>query len=150
MATFQFRMTTLLRVREGVRDECRLQLTEAQRAEDIILARISEIDEELGGLRVHTQRVSGPGPVNVDRLLDAGRFEMILKAERFAAEEQLKTVAAEVDRRRQLLVEADREVKVLVKLREQQTARHRFEEGKRETKRLDATALQLTGSKEHD
>jgi flagellar protein FliJ len=149
MATFHFRLATLLRIRENLRDECRLQLTEAQRAEDIIVERIAEIDDELMILRRHTHHASGPGPINVDRLLDAGRFEMILKAEKAAAEDQRKAVAAEVDRRRQLLVEADREVKVLEKLRAQQVTRHRLAENKREVKRLDAAALQLA-TKEHD
>jgi flagellar export protein FliJ len=57
-------------------------------------------------------------------------------------------VTAEVDRRRQSLVEADREVKVLEKLREQQLARHNTEQAKREIKQLDAVAIQLAIGKE--
>ena len=93
-------------------------------------------------LRLHSLVASRPGPVNVDRLLDSGRYEMMLKAERHAADEQRQAVVAEIDRRRQALVEADREVKSLEKLREQQMLRHRTEEARREMKRLDETAVQ--------
>ena len=142
MAKFRFRLSTLLRLRENLRDDCRQQLIAAQRAEEIIAARIAALDEELAVLRLHSLVASRPGPVNVDRLLDSGRYEMMLKAERHAADEQRQAVVAEIDRRRQALVEADREVKSLEKLREQQMLRHRTEEARREMKRLDETAVQ--------
>jgi flagellar FliJ protein len=148
MASFRFRLSTLLRMRENLRNECRQHLVEAERAEDIILVRIAELNDELAVLRRHCDTVSRPGAINVDRLLDAGRYEMILKTERQAADEQRQTVAAEVDRRRQSLLEADREVKVLEKLREQQLARHNTDQAKREIKQLDAVAIQLAIGKE--
>ena len=51
-------------------------------------------------------------------------------------------MAAEIERRRQALVEADREVRVLEKLRERQLEQHRREEELRETKRLDEVVTQ--------
>jgi flagellar export protein FliJ len=148
MAPFRFRLSTLLRLRENLRDECRQQLSAAQRAEDIVAARIAELDGELGGLRQHCQRVSRPGPINVDRLLEAGRYEMTLRAEQQAAQTQRATVSAEVERRRESLVEADRGVKTLEKLEEQQRTRHRFEDSRRDIKQLDAMALQLQAAQE--
>ncbi len=129
-------------MRGNLRDECRQQLVEAERAEDILIARISELNHELLALRDHAHTVSQPGRINVDKLLDAGRYEMLLKAERQVADEQRQAVAAEVEKRRQTLVEADREVKVLEKLREQQLARHRADESRRELKQLDAVGIQ--------
>ncbi len=148
MSSYRFRLSTLLRIRQNLRDECRQQLVEAERAEEIIITRIAQLNEELIVLRMHAQAVSGPGRINIDRLLDAGRYEMMLKAERQAADDQRQAVAAEVERRRQALVEADREVKVLEKLRDQQLVRHRAEEAKREIKQLDATAIQLVTGRE--
>ena len=141
MAKFRFRLSTLLRLRESVRDECRQQLIAAQRAEDIIAARIGALDEELATLRLHALVSSRPGPVNVDRLMDAGRYEMMLKAERHAADEQRQAVRGEIERRRQALVEADREVKSLEKLRDQQLLRHRQDEARRDMKQMDEAAL---------
>jgi flagellar protein FliJ len=148
MPPFRFRLTTLLRLRENVRDERRQQFSAAQRAEDIVAARIAELDAELGNLREHCQTASRAGPINVDQLLAAGRYEMTLQAEKQTAQTQRAAVAAEVERRRQTLVEADREVKTLDKLQEQQLVKHRAEENRRDIKQLDAMALQLAGPKE--
>ena len=51
-------------------------------------------------------------------------------------------MAAEIERRRQALVEADREVRVLEKLRQRQAEQHRRDEDLREVKRLDEVASQ--------
>jgi flagellar protein FliJ len=150
MAAFRFRLATLLRLRENVRDDCRAQLAAAQRAQDIIYARIAELSGEIDQLRQRVGIVSRPGTVDVDQLLEASRYEMTLKAQRQSADEQRRAVEAEVERRRQALVEADREVKTLEKLREQQTTRHQLEQHRRETKQLDATAIQLHYGKEKD
>jgi flagellar export protein FliJ len=150
MSTFRFRLTTLLRIRDAVRDERRGQLAAAQRAEEIIAARIGEIDEELAALSQQSQQACGPGSINIDRLLDAGRYQTVLSTEKQAAIKQREEVAAEVDRRRQALVEADREVKTLEKLREKQSSQHRLVEHRREVKQLDAAAIQLAVSGEGD
>ena len=142
MSAYRFRLETLLRLRENVRDECRQQLATAQRAEEILANRITDLNNNLIDLQRTTHIARQPGVVNVDRLLDAGRYEFALKAQRQAADEQRQAVQAEVERRRQSLVESDREVKTLEKLRAQQTARHRQEENRRETKQLDATSIQ--------
>jgi flagellar protein FliJ len=148
MPPFRFRLSTLQHLRENVRDECRQQLAEAQRAEDILAARIAELDDEIAFIRQHAKTASQVGPINVDRLLDAGRYEMALRAERQSVVAQRETVAQEVQRRRQALVEADREVKSLEKLRERQLERHRHEDSRRESKQLDAIAVQASFARE--
>jgi flagellar protein FliJ len=150
MSAYRFRLSTLLRLRENLRDECRQQLSTAQKAEDILMNRIAELNDRLFEVRGQSRVASQPGIVNVDRLLDAGRYEIALKAQRQAADEQRQAVQAEVERRRQSLVEADREVKTLEKLREQQTTRHRLEENRREIKQLDATAIQRASVREEN
>ena len=120
----------------------------AQKAEDILVNRISELNGNLTEMRRQSHVASRPGTINIDRLLDAGRYEFALKAQRQAADEQRQAVLLEVERRRQSLVEADREVKTLEKLREQQATRHRQEESRQEIKRLDATAIQRAAHRE--
>ncbi|HEY2760486.1 MAG TPA: flagellar export protein FliJ, partial [Pirellulales bacterium] len=119
-------------------------------AEDILTARIAQLDEEIVFIRQHSKTAGQVGPINVDRLLDAGRYEMALRAERQSASSQRDTVAQEVERRRQALVEADREVKSLEKLRERQLERHRYEESRRESKQLDAIAVQSGFAREEE
>jgi flagellar FliJ protein len=142
MPSFRFRLTTLLRLREGERDERRTRLADAQQAEDIVNSRIADIDAGLGRLRDETGRHSRPGPMDVDALMELQRYELLLKAERQAALQQRELVAAEVERRREALVAADREVRVLERLRETQQQRHRQAEERQERKVLDEIATQ--------
>jgi flagellar export protein FliJ len=67
---------------------------------------------------------------------------MVLKAQVQHVQQQRQVVAAEIDRRRAVLAEADRQVKVLEKLRARQLERHLAEENRRETLRLDEVAQQ--------
>jgi flagellar export protein FliJ len=140
MLPFRFRLATLLRLREADRDERRTQLADAQRAEDIVRARVGEIDGELGRLRGEAAQLSKPGVVNVDELMEIERYELLLAAERQAALQQQKLVTEEVERRRSALVTADREVRVLERLRETGHERHRQEADRQERKQLDETA----------
>jgi flagellar protein FliJ len=142
MPTFQFRLATLLRLREAARDERRNLLTEALRAEELVVQRIAELDGELAALRAQRLHAARPGAtVDVDSLNDTARYEMILKLERQSADQQRQAVAAEAEKRREALVAADREVRVLERLRETQLERHRQEEGRREFQRLDELAV---------
>jgi flagellar protein FliJ len=141
MASFQFRLATLLRLREAWRDERRTFLAEAQRAEQLILERVAAIDEELAAGRRQYVGAARARSVNVDLLTDLARYEMILKAQRQSADQQRQAVVAEVQKRRAALVVADRDVRVLEKLRDTQQQRHGEEETLREFKRLDELAV---------
>ncbi len=85
-----------------------------------------------------------PGGVDIDRLVEAQRYELVTRAQQGKIAQQRETVAGEIERRRQALVEADREVRVLEKLRERQVEQHRREEEVREARRLDEVATQQT------
>jgi len=141
MANFQFRLATLLRLREAWRDERRTHLADAQRAEQLIVARVAAIDEELAAGRRQYVDAARAKNVNVDLLTDLARYEMILKAQRQSADQQRQAVVAEVQKRRAALVVADRDVRVLEKLRETQQQRHHEEEDLKEFKRLDELAV---------
>jgi flagellar export protein FliJ len=148
MPLFRFKLATLQRLRENERDERRSRLADAQRAEDIVNARIAEIDGDLDRLRDETGHRSRPGRMDVDALMELQRYELLLKAERQAAVQQRDLVAAEVERRREALVVADREVRVLERLRETQQVRHRQAEERQERKVLDEIATQAFSRKE--
>ncbi len=141
MATFKFRLATLLRMREAWRDERRAHLADAQRAEQLIIERIAAIDEEVVAARSQYSSAARARSVNVDLLTDMARYEMILKAQRQSADQQRQAVAAELQKRRAALVTADRDVHVLEKLRESQKQRFDEEEALKEFKRLDELAV---------
>ncbi len=138
MARFQFRLATLLKLREAFRDERRAQLAEALRLGDELQLRRDEIEELLREAQ-QSQAVS-PGAFNVDRLLDATRYDVVLRVEKARLEGQQASVAAEIEKRREALVTADREVRSLELLRETQRERHNAEEETKARKELDEIA----------
>ncbi len=81
--------------------------------------------------------------------MNARRYELLLRAQQQDLLQQQQVVDAELLRRHQALVEANREVRALELLREKQWARHRDEEARQEMKQLDEVA-QRTGRREED
>ena len=142
MAKFKFRLATLLQIRERARDERRAQLAQAYKAEQILQEREDQVMRELAELDKRRRGASGPGPVDVDRLMETQRHHLILKAQRQHTRNQRALVEAEIRRRRDAVVHANGEVRVLEKLREKQLLRHRREEIRQEIKNLDEMAQQ--------
>ncbi len=83
--------------------------------------------------------------MDVDELVEAHRYAAALRAQEEGLRQKRQTLAAEIDRRRQALLAADRDVKVLEKLRERRQAQHRLEEERQLAKQLDEAALQAVG-----
>lgn len=139
MAQFQFRLATLLRLRELARDERQRQLAEALTLIDQLRTRSAEIE----ALLRDTQRLSAPaaGAIDVDRLLNATRYELVLRAEQRSLELQAASLAGEVEKRRQALVAANREVRSLELLRDKQRERFLEEEESRARKEMDEIAV---------
>jgi flagellar FliJ protein len=140
MSTFRFRLATLLRLREAARDEKRARLAEAYRAAEILAAQLQEIDGELAAYRLAAQQNAQRGIVDVDQLLHGHRYERVLTAQKNALKTQQKQVAEEIDRRRLALVEADRQVRVLEKLREKKQTEHATAEERRDQRLMDELA----------
>lgn len=129
-----------MKIRESIRDERRHHLLEAQQAHDTLQTRLDEIRDNLHAARRLASATLVGGPVNVDRLLDDGRYELVLLAEQHMFRQQSKSVAEEIERRRQALVAADREVRVLDRLRETQKQRHDTETARCEQQVIDEAA----------
>lgn len=144
MSQFKFRLASVLKLREAARDQRRAELAEALRADDTLLQETEGLDAELGVTRDGCRRTAKPGVLDVDRLLEGHRYELLLRANRRVLEAKRAMLAVEIDRRRQLLVQATRDVRVLEKLRERQSTRHRAEEERQAMKLLDEIAQQCT------
>ncbi|MHB1035593.1 MAG: flagellar export protein FliJ [Pirellulales bacterium] len=140
MGRFRFRLSSVLKLREATRDERRAQLAEAYRADEILQTRLAELDRIVADLKGRYLQAAGPGPIEVDRLLEAQRYELIVTVERKTVERQRTALAVEIEKRRENLVAADRDVRVLEKLRETQAERHRDDENRQEMKVLDEVA----------
>ncbi len=140
MPQFRFRLETLLRMRIAERDQRRSDLAKALRAEEVLRNEERQLATEQTQLALEARRQKSPGAANVDRLLQTHRYEMVLAARGRQLATQLSEVAAESERRRLALVEADRQVRILEKLRERQGLAHRVRQEQLQTKQFDELA----------
>lgn len=144
MTEFRFRLASLMRLRESERDERREALAQAYRADQMLQQQQEAVQNDLRENQRQVQECAAPGPISVERLLGRHRYELILQAQLRQLQRQRQTIAAEIERRRQALVEADRELKILEKLRERHFQEYLFQQQKLELRELDEIALRRT------
>jgi flagellar FliJ protein len=138
---FRFRLETQLRLRLADRDQRRADLAKALRAEETLRGQAAELAQEQQATSERSRRLSLPGNGDVDRLLASHRYELVLKGRGRQLATQIEQVRAEIERRRLILVEADRQVRVLELLREKQQAAYQAVELRREQRLLDEQAI---------
>lgn len=142
MREFKFRLATLLKLRESTREECRRRLAETFCVDDLLRRQIEGIDLQITHLRHRCRAAVNVGQVDIDTLVAAQRNEMALRFQRLQNVRQREHVAREIEKCRTTIIEADREVRVLEKLRDKQSARHRTEQHRAEIKELDEMGIQ--------
>lgn len=141
MSKYRFRLETLQKLRSAQRDQLRGALADAYRAEQILTDQRTALRDEVAALR-ESQRAALTAPtLNVNQVVEAQRYEMVLDAQQRLLSEQAHRLAVEVERRRLAVVEADRSVRVLEKLDERRRTEHRKEAARIEFKELDEIAV---------
>jgi len=141
-------LATLLKLREAVRDERRAELAQAYRADDVLNKLLEQTRTELNSLEDQCRKAAGPGTIDIDRLIEVQRYEIILKLQQRHLNEQRGRLAAEIERRRVALLAANREVRILEKLRERQLEQYQQAENRLDVKRLDEIARLQTAAAE--
>lgn len=137
---FRFRLQTVLRLRIAQRDERRGELAKAMRAADILREQREQLAVELADNQRQARALAEPGQANIDRIMHVHRYEAILRGSIVQLAAQEAQVAGEIERRRQALTEADRQVKVLEKLAERQRGEYERQEQRQEMKQIDEAA----------
>ena len=132
MSKFHFRLSTLLGLRQSARDECRLRLAEARRADAEFANQTAELRGPTGQHPGQRRRAAGPGRVRLASLAEADRYAAALRDRHADLRRRRETLADELERRRLALVEADREVKSLEKLCDRDQQRHQLEAARQE------------------
>jgi flagellar protein FliJ len=141
MAQFRFRLESLLKLRLAERDHRREELANAYRADQVLQQRLASVREEIVDTQRLSKACSAPGTVHVDKLLHSHRYELILVGQLQQIHRQRQLIANEIDRRRQALVEADQELRILEKLREKHATAFAYHEHKADIRLLDEMAL---------
>jgi flagellar export protein FliJ len=141
MGKYRFRLETLRRLRALHRDQQRAALAEAYQAEQVLAEQRAELAGEQHELRRLQRSALTGGYLSVNRLVEAQRYEMVLKATEQHLAEQSQRLAVEVERRRLAAVEADRSVRVLELLDERQHREHARRQQRLDVKWLDEVAV---------
>ncbi len=145
MPLFQFRLATLLKLRDSERRQRQIELAQAMEAERILKGEADGVTVQITIAKTQVRAASSPGEVLVDSLLELQRYTLQLRTQAVMIAERMAQVRAEVDRRRQVLVEADRQVRMLEKLRDKQAAAFRSEVQKHEQKVFDEIGQKKSG-----
>jgi flagellar FliJ protein len=140
MTTFRFRLETLLKLRRTALDQARAKLAEGYRADEILAGHLEETERQLRDNASLRRIAAGQGKVNVDAALNVQRYDMLVHAQRQALLTQRQKLAEAIELLRQQVIAADREVKVLEKLRERRAAEFAKAEAAREQKLFDEIA----------
>jgi flagellar export protein FliJ len=136
-----FRLSSLLRVRRAERDQRQLQLGEALAERLELDARRGTLERQLDEQRSRMRAVAGTGRLDLADVAAGDRYMTDLRARLAQLAEHQQDLSLEIDRRRQALVEADRQLRVLENLHKRQQAEHRREQSLVERKLLDEAAL---------
>ena len=142
MARYEFRLKTILHLRESHRNTQRERVADALRAAETLREQHLQINQEIQELIEQRREWVQCTHPQVSRLLDLQRYETAHRAELRKIEENQQSVEIEITRRREALVAAEREVKTLEKLDERGLERHQKEEQHREMLVMDEFASQ--------
>ncbi|MCS7305071.1 MAG: hypothetical protein NZ602_08205 [Thermoguttaceae bacterium] len=147
MNGFKFRLATLKKLREAVRDQRRAELAEALRAESILEEQMEAVDGAIKSMLEECRAASGPGPVDVDRLTQAHLHQLLLERQKRILEDYRQRLTEEVQHRREALAQADREVRILERLEAKQLERYRCRQLQQEVRHLDEVALRQVNNR---
>ncbi len=142
MSVFHFRLKTLLAIRQSTRQARRAQLADGLAAQrDLDRAR-GELQQQL----IDQGQLPTPGDgrraIDIERLAARDRYRGTLRARLASLAQEAAALSAEIEARQQALAEAEREVRMLDKLRERQYERFRYEQARRENNAADEVATQ--------
>ena len=133
---FQFRLATLLKIHRQLRDDAGIEVGKANQA----ISRIDEQTETLMAQRSEMLRQaseSRTGAISIDSVLSYGRYDIQLQAEVNSLRETRSQLEAELERRQQVLIAAEADVKRFEKLEQDELAAYRAEQMKREQAEID-------------
>jgi flagellar FliJ protein len=138
---FQFRLEPLIKIRDNVLKECQAELAKAYDARRILEEHLQEVERQLTEGTETARSLMQPGQtVNVDYLLGIRRQEMFLLARQDEIKQKMQEVDEEIERRRDAVVAANKELKILEKLKEKRHEQYLDEEKREETKAMNEIA----------
>jgi len=139
VSKFQFRLQTLLRLKIADRDRCRGELAEILQAEQRLKEQQADLENELVEQFAYARQVSLRG--EIDLMVASQRQLAFLKAGIAEKQQIMQQLAPHIQQRREALVEADKEVRTLERLKELKQEEHEKRLLVLEAKQLDEFAI---------
>ena len=138
---FTFRLEPLITIRDNELKECQSELAKAYNARRILEEALQEIERQLAEGTAQARNLMQEGQkVNVEYLLGLRRQEMFLRLNQDDLTQKIQMVDEEIERRRVAVVTANKELKIVEKLKEKRYEKYMEEENKQETKAMDEIA----------
>ena len=132
MATFHFRLESLLSIRITARDTCRAQLSQALQTERILKQQHTELIQQIDNLIEQQRITSQPGTISIKSLSESHQHEIALRFRQKTVEQCYAQLKEKIEQHRQRLSKAARQVGVLEKLRERQRLKFCDNQNKKE------------------
>jgi flagellar export protein FliJ len=140
MPNFKFQLQSLLSVRKQEHASRQVMLAQTLAAQRLIEARRDATEDELRRQQRRTRARAAPGRLDVASLATEQQYEASLRAELAALAQEADACQREVDARREAVLEANRDLRALEKLRERQHERHLSDEARAQAIELDEVA----------
>lgn len=137
MARFDFRLQTLLTLRNHERARRRAELAAALAQENEINERRRLLEIELAGQRQYVRAGTALGRIALENLQSAAAYERVLRDQMAQVAASHEAAAGRAIQAQQALTEAESEVRALEKLRERQFGEFTLDRARREACRLD-------------
>ena len=138
---FKFRLEPLITIRDNTLKECQAELAKAYNERRLCEESIQNVDHQLAEGAEAARRFTQEGQtVNVEYLLGIRRQEMFLLADRNTLTEKLQGIDRDIEIRRNAVVEANKALKTIEKMKEKLHEQYLAEERKQDTKLMDEIA----------
>lgn len=132
----KFRLATLLKIRERDRDLAAKSVQDVRLAIDKLDIAQKEIDEANRQMN-DARKQSSFGAINLNQILDAQRYQMVLSAQSAQIADHQGKLNQELERRQFALLQSQKAVKSLEKLRDQRAQADDLHALARQQDRLD-------------
>ncbi len=137
---FTFRLEPLISIRDNVLKEKQAELAKAYEARRIAEEKRLEVERNIEDNQRFGREMLRSGTINIDFLLGVRRHEAFLAAQFDEVRRHIALIEEEIEKRRAAVAEANKELKIIEKLKEKKREKYRAEENRKETIQMDEIA----------
>ena len=137
---FTFRLDPLITLRDNELKECQAELAKAYHARQMVEETRLKFEKDIEESLQSAREMMESGTIDVNFLLTLQDHKTYRTAQLAKIAEDLKQIDEEIERRRVLVVAANKELKIVEKLKEKRYEKYLEEENKAEMKILDEIA----------